>query len=173
AGPGGDPAATRNLSHTRGERLWSVQLTPEADFRWCRSAGDISRALPGQAWLSLSPNMPWAAPSTVSRASSSLSLASGLPCRAFPSASVSLSSVTLPRPSLAWPPSLSFAFSHFSSALIANLLDRVSAQVLCATASLGRRRGRLPTCRSGPDRYWPGPGAPRPLLTSAAPSAGS
>src|SRR5699024_10859348 len=128
---------------------WSVQLTPEADFRWCRSAGDISRALPGQALLSLSPNMPWAAPLTVSRASSSLSLASALPCWAFPSASVSLSSVTLPRPSLAWPPSLSFAFSNFSSALIANLLDRVSAQVLCATASLGRQCTGAPTCRSG------------------------
>src|SRR5699024_721105 len=123
AGPGGDPAATRNLSHTRGERLWSVQLTPEADFRWCRSAGDISRALPGQALLSLSPNMPWAAPLTVSRASSSLSLASALPCWALPSASVSLSSVTLPKPSLAWPLSLPFAFSRCSSALIANLLE--------------------------------------------------
>src|SRR5699024_5961333 len=93
--------------------------------------------------------MPWAAPLTVSRASSSLSLASALPCWAFPSASVSLSSVTLPRPSLAWPPSLSFAFSNFSSALIANLLDRVSAQVLCATASLGRQCTGAPTCRSG------------------------
>src|SRR5699024_6084976 len=124
----------------------------------------VSRSLPGQSFLSLSPNMPWAAPLTVSRASSSLSLASALPCWALPSASVSLSSVTLPKPSLAWPPSLSFAFSNFSSALIANLLDRVSAQVLCSTASLGRQRGRLPTCRSGLDRY---PARPRPRRPAA------
>src|SRR5699024_5990163 len=36
----------------------------------------------------------------------------------------------------------------------------VSAQVLCATASLGRRRGRLPACWSGRPAE-PGPGAPR------------
>src|SRR5699024_5077814 len=116
--------------------------------------------------------MPWAAPLTVSRASSSLSLASALPCWALPSASGSLSSVTLPKPSLAWPPRLSFAFSNVSSALIANLLVRGSAQVLCSTARLGRQRGRMPTCRSGPGPARLCRPAPAPATARTAPPAG-
>src|SRR5699024_11192231 len=91
---------------------------------------------------------PSTAPLTVSRASWSLSLASALPCWAWPSASVSLSPVSLPRPSLAWPPSLSLLFSNFSSVLIADLLGRVDARVPCDASSLRADPARRPTLRS-------------------------
>lgn len=66
----------------------------------------------------LSPLRPSTAPLTVFFASSSLSLRSALPCWTWPSVSVSLSPVSLPKPSLVLPPSLSALFSNFSSVLM-------------------------------------------------------
>src|SRR5699024_10921376 len=119
----GDGAQRRPASPPETCRIRELNGCGAFNSRQGQISGGGGRAHPDQSFLSLSPNMPWAAPLTVSRASSSLSLASALPCWALPSASVSLSSVTLPKPSLAWPLSLSFAFSNFSSALIANLLE--------------------------------------------------